>query len=145
LSGPHRYYVDTNVIIGILELPQTLSAEQNAFVAGVEAGKVRALTSELTVAECLVKPFANADQAGIAAFLTFLDGRPNFPVLPATRDLWIAAAEVRAKVRCSLPDALHIATAVSAGCDVFLTDDKRLNTVAPLKFERWSTLTLPSF
>jgi predicted nucleic acid-binding protein len=143
LSGPRRYYVDTNVIIGILELTETLSAEQNAFVAGIEAGKIKALTSELTVAECLVKPLANSDQLGITAFLAFLDDRPSFPILPATRNLWIAAAEVRAKTRCSLPDALHIATAVSARCDVFLTDDKRLRTITPMQLELWSTLTLP--
>ena len=138
---PH-YYVDTNVVIDILEAPEVLSTDQNAFVTGVESGRIKALTSELTLAECLVKPFGDEDTDAVNAYLMFLDNRRNFPVLAVTRDILIEAARVRAKLRCPLPDALHLATALSAGCDVLLTNDKRLKPVAPVRIALWSTFSV---
>ncbi|MGF1503674.1 MAG: type II toxin-antitoxin system VapC family toxin [Anaerolineae bacterium] len=35
-----------------------------------------------------------------------------------------SAAELRAHYNLRTPDARHIATAISAGCDAFLTNDK---------------------
>jgi predicted nucleic acid-binding protein len=43
-----------------------------------------------------------------------------------------AAAEMRVKYNLKLPDALQIATAIVAGCDVFLTNDSALKRVQEL-------------
>jgi predicted nucleic acid-binding protein len=140
LSGASRYYVDTNVVIYILESPTKLSAGQNAFVADLEAGRLEAVTSELTLAECLIKPLGDFDTTAVAAYQTFLNDRRNFPVLPVNRDILVEAAAIRARVRCPLPDAIHLATAVLARCDVLLSNDKRLKPVAPLQILSWNTL-----
>lgn len=140
MTGPYRYYVDTNVIIAIVETWARLSAGQQAFLADLQAGLIEALTSELTLAECLVKPLAEVDVAAIAAYQQFLDNRANFPVLPVTRDVLIKAAAIRAQTRSPLPDAIHIATAVNAQCDRLLTDDKRLRPVAPLQIQFWTSI-----
>jgi predicted nucleic acid-binding protein len=44
----------------------------------------------------------------------------------------VQAAELRARYKLSLIDALQIAAALGAGCDGFLTNDKDLKRVGTL-------------
>ena len=51
---------------------------------------------------------------------------PNFPnltFLSPTRNIIITAAKLRGQTNLKLIDALHIATAIDAGCPIFLTND----------------------
>ena len=48
-------------------------------------------------------------------------------VLALTRTVVDLATEIRAQFGARTPDALHIAAARAAACDVFLTNDYRLN------------------
>ncbi|MGH8006021.1 MAG: type II toxin-antitoxin system VapC family toxin, partial [Candidatus Binatia bacterium] len=45
------------------------------------------------------------------------------------------AAEVRAKYGFKTPDAIHLGAAVVSGCEVFLTNDHRLDRFAELSVE----------
>ena len=55
---------------------------------------------------------------------------------PITRDVLIEAAAIRATTRMKLPDAIHVATAVTCGCSALLTNDERLRATAgiPVRF-----------
>ena len=50
-------------------------------------------------------------------------------------DAWDLAAEVRAKHRLKTPDALHVACAVTLGCDLLLTADGRLARCSEVRSE----------
>jgi predicted nucleic acid-binding protein len=130
VAARSRFYVDTNVVIAIIELPNALSAAQSSFIEEVDRGRNKAITSELTLAECLVKPMADRNADVIAAYLTFLDGRSELPVLPVSRAILLEAARLRAETGVKLPDAIHLATAYAANCDVFLTSDRRVRVPA---------------
>ena len=108
------------------------------FLRLLDEGKVKALTSELTLAECLVKPFADRNAVAVSAYLEFLDGRQNFPVIPVSREILLAAARLRGKKNVKLPDAIHLATAGAFGCTVFLSNDRRLRSVDDLRILAWS-------
>jgi predicted nucleic acid-binding protein len=99
-----------------------------------------AVTSELTIAECLIKPLSDRNAGTVAAYLTFLDGRPEFPVLPVSRSILLEAARLRAETGIKLPDAIHVATASAADCDVFLTYDRRVRVSAKMKIWLWDEL-----
>ena len=43
-----------------------------------------------------------------------------------------AAAELRARYNLRMPDALHVAAALSTSCDALLTNDARLKRVQEL-------------
>lgn len=94
-------------------------ARYRAFIrelfGAIESGHVDAVTSELTLAEALVKPLeiGREDIAGLYADLIQNSGR--LIVLPVDRSILVEAASYRARLGIKLPDAIHVATAVAAG------------------------------
>ena len=57
-------------------------------------------------------------------------------VLPVERTILIEAARLQAQLTLRLPDAIHVATAVAAGCSTLLSNDRRLRVPADLKLLR---------
>jgi len=57
------------------------------------------------------------------------------PITPWPVSVTIAeqAARLRAQYRLRTPDAIHIATAMIAGCDAFLTNDRDLKRVQAIR------------
>lgn len=137
---PARFYLDTNVIISIIDGVETLETKQVEFISHIEENKIEALTSELTLAECLVRPLADKNISAIKAYMGFLEGRPDFAVIPVSRDILILAAQVRVDTRLKLPDAIHAATAKTSDCAIFLTCDRRIKNLAGLKIVLWDQL-----
>lgn len=54
-------------------------------------------------------------------------------VCPVTRDILIEAARLRSLSSLRLPDAIHLATAINAGCSAFLTNDRGIAAAAGIK------------
>lgn len=124
LAG-RRAYFDTNVFIYTLNGVPAFAPVLPPLLTAVETGRLAAVTSELAVAELLVKPFRDADARAEAACRAILFGQPNLILAPITRLVLIEAARLRAMTTLKLPDALHAATATLNGCDVLLTNDAR--------------------
>ena len=54
------------------------------------------------------------------------------PLIPVTLPIAESAADLRARYNLRTPDALHVASALSSGCDAFLTNDAGLKRVQEL-------------
>jgi predicted nucleic acid-binding protein len=132
-----RYYLDTNVVISIVEATKAYGAAQARFVKRIDDGEIEVVTSELTLAECLVKPLADRNLKAIEAYLGFLEGRPELSVLPIDRAILLDAARVRAELNIKLPDAIHVATALAARCERFVTSDKGIVLPRAIELARW--------
>jgi predicted nucleic acid-binding protein len=91
----------------------------------IDRGQLRSATSELTLAELLVKPIRDGDLTAQQTCQTMLLSNPRLAVLPIARQMLIESARLRATSGLKLPDALNLATATLAGCDVLLTNDTR--------------------
>ena len=87
-----------------------------------EAGQLVVVCSELVIAETLVRPIRERDLDLEAAFRDVF-AAPEVEVVPATRRLWEETARLRAATGLKTPDALHAATALQAGCALFITND----------------------
>jgi len=135
-----RHYLDSNVIISVVEATSAYGVAQSRFIGQIDAGEVEAVTSELTLAECLVKPLAERNLNAVKAFMAFLDGRQELPVLPIDRAILLNAARLRAELGNKLPDAIHVVTALSAACDKFVTSDKRIALPSLIELVRWDQL-----
>ncbi len=48
-------------------------------------------------------------------------------IVVLSREVIDRATEIRAQYGFKTPDAIHLAAAVTSGCDVFLTNDHRLD------------------
>jgi predicted nucleic acid-binding protein len=128
-----RLYLDTNVIIYAAEGTAALPASLKGALLRVDAGQLSAVTSELTLAEVLVKPLRDQDAAMIQRYESRLTSGPSLTVAPVSRGILARAAELRAgQTSLKLPDAIHAATALLHGCTTFLTNDARFETVGPL-------------
>jgi predicted nucleic acid-binding protein len=90
--------------------------------------------SDLTRLECWVKPL----KLGAATTLADLDAffiRPDVRLVPITTAVFDRATVIRATHNFKLGDSLHLAAAVEAGCDRFLTNDTRLSAFADIPVE----------
>lgn len=127
-------YFDTNVFITAFENAGARSDHAWWILDAVETGELKAVTSEITLAEILVKPIElGADDLCSAYEQVFVSG-PNFEVCPVERRILIEAARIRAgRKSIRLPDAVHIATAARRGCTYFLSGDTRLRLPQDMK------------
>ena len=83
-----------------------------ALFARIDAGELIAITSELTLAEVLGKPFVDDNIALQQRYTETLQNRRSVRIIPVTRDILIAATRLRAQHHAlKMPDALHAATA----------------------------------
>jgi len=126
-----RIYLDATPVIYTVEKMEPFAAIVDARLAAI--GVIR-VASDLTRLECRVKPI----QVGNAALLRDFDEyiADNISeIVPLTRTVLDRATEIRAQYRFNTPDAIHLAAAVVAKCDVFLTNDHRLDRFTELAVE----------
>jgi predicted nucleic acid-binding protein len=126
LMREERSYLDTNVIIGITETQSAMPDGQKGLVDAILNRKLIGVLSEITLAECLVKPIKENDRALIDLYTELFSEDSGLIILPVDRIVLIEAAYVRARHKIKLPDAIHFATAQLSGCSSFITNDHRL-------------------
>jgi predicted nucleic acid-binding protein len=123
-----RVYLDTNVLINLVEGEQ---GAENAFEAPVrryEEEGAEFVTSELTLAEVLVLPIRTGNETLIGLYEALFE-RFVMP-LPISREVLYLTAKLRAETASQrMPDAIHVATAMLAQADVFVTGDKGIKNL----------------
>lgn len=154
-------YLDTNVFVAAIEQNNALSRSiRRLFDLGAERSGLL-VTSELTLAELLVKPFlseepdsariaflarpqkqreasaAFTDSDALSARYAFLFGSDSaVRSVQIDRQILVRAAVMRSRnLAIKLPDALHLATAFQTGCTHIASGDRCLLAVAAAAFE----------
>jgi len=95
----------------------------------VENHAVRAVTSTVTFAEILTKPFADKNFSLADEIKFTLKSFSSLSVASIDENLGEAAALIRARYTIRLPDALQLAAAIQREATLFLTNDKRVKKV----------------
>lgn len=132
-------YADSNVFIYTVEGIEPYAQALRPLLASVAAGETRVVTSELTVAEVLVKPLRLADAVLYQAFEDAL-AAPGVRLVPISYEVLLRTARLRAAGRLRTPDAVHAATAQLSGCDVLLTNDAGIVAVPGVEVVRLSEI-----
>jgi predicted nucleic acid-binding protein len=88
----------------------------------VTAGDLAGVGSVLLLPEVLAKPMRDARAEEVAALVGFLSRLSLRPVDPVTAEL---STSLAVNYRLRAADAVHLATAVVAGADRFLTNNSR--------------------
>jgi predicted nucleic acid-binding protein len=126
-----RIYLDSPPVIYLVE---QVAPFWTAVRTRLSASGVVCVSSELTRMECLVLLLHNGDNRLVADFDTFFASEVAELVV-FTPAVFRRAAEIRAQLNFRTPDALHLAAAVEAACDVFLTNDAQLTRFSGLTVE----------
>ena len=100
-------------------------ARANKRIADLESAGDRFAVSHLSRLECRLRPIRIGDAAALALYDDFF-ALPNVQIVPITQAVFDRATLIRATFNLKLGDALHLAAAVEAGCDRFLTNDTAL-------------------
>ena len=125
-------YLDTNAIIYLTEGNPHFKDSIDALFVELEKSGARLITSELTYTEVLVSPFKTGDIALISAYERLLD--TLIEPIPLGRPEMFMAARMRANTpKLRTPDALHLATAILANANLFVTGDNGIDVPSPMK------------
>lgn len=126
-------YLDANVVIYAVEDMPPHATKLKELFNRFDRGELHAVTSELTLAEVLVRPIRDQRPQARAAYERLLRQSAALTIAPVTRDVLTLAAELRAALPpLKLPDAIHVATSLLRGCTTVLTNDVRFETVPGL-------------
>ena len=123
-SAPVVYYVERN---------SQFFAQARLFFQRINAGEITAVTSPITVAECLFYPYKLSHNILIQAFRSLLIQGTDTHFVPIDAQIADQSAQLRAQYNLGFADALQMATALQANCDAFLTNDKKLKRVQNIK------------
>lgn len=122
----HKVYFDTNIIIYVINNTLEFVDVCIPFFEAIENGDIIGCSSDVTVAELLVKPMQTNDMLAISNIKAMFDVGGYFETFTHDRATFELAAHIRATKGLKFIDALHTATAINKGCGFIVTNDKPL-------------------
>ena len=133
LQGVSKLFLDTAPIIYFVERnPQYLPYVRVVF-EHIRDSLLTAVTSPVTLAECLVRPYRLGQTELQQEFIDLMTGIEGIEFVGIDQTLALQAAQIRARYNLQLPDAFQIAVALAAGCEAFLTNDVIFRRVTELQ------------
>lgn len=131
LVGVRRLFLDTAPVIYHIEGNPAYQPLTDIIFQQIHSGMSEAVTSSVTLAECLVHPYRHGDLVLVQKFRNVITMgiHTQYTGVDASAEY---AAELRARYNLTLTDAFQIAAALAAGCDAFLTNDTALKRVSEL-------------
>ena len=127
-------YCDSVIMIYYFDGDPALKARAVQRVDGLLAAGDQIAVSHLSRLECRLKPLRTGNAASLALYDDFF-AHPSVQIVPITPAVFDRATMIRATLNFKLADALHLAAAVEAGCDLFLTNDTRLGRFQDIAVE----------
>jgi predicted nucleic acid-binding protein len=138
-----RIYVDSNIFIRALEKLDPVAKLLESLLTEGNSRSHVFMTAEMTLSELLVIPYRDNNPVLIRQYEDIFAGGEWLSVLPLNRGTFRRAARLRAGNKgLKLPDALHMAVALDAGCTFFLTGDEgiKASLLQPMEEVRTAAL-----
>lgn len=126
MIGYKKVFLDTAPIIYFIEHNDLYYEKIRTILQQLLNQDAMIFTSAITVEEYEVGPFRKGDLDSIRRFEMFIDDL-DIHLINIDRSIAARAASMRSEyVGYKAMDALQISSAISAGCDLFVTNDKQL-------------------
>lgn len=134
LMQQHRLIaLDTSILIYHLEENPAYIVQTSTFLQAIQQGRCHGILSEITLLELLVLPLRLQMQDVADEYELLLTSYPNLNLIPVSRPIILKAASIRATYGLKTPDSLIIATAISAGATLLVTNDKQWQRVQDIE------------
>jgi predicted nucleic acid-binding protein len=130
LQGVQRLFLDTAPVIYYIDRNPTYFTIVDALFEAIDSHNIQAVTSPITLAECLILPIHQNDRTQQELFSDLLTSPDTAEFICTNAAIARQAANLRVKYNLKLPDALQIATAIVAQCNAFLTNDIALKRIS---------------
>ena len=98
-------------------------------VRRTEEGRCRLVCTTLALLEVLVVPKRSGRVDLCQRYREIFDAFPNLRMQPVGEEIAEIASDLRARYNVKTPDAIHIAGAIAAGADAFISQDGNLKKV----------------
>lgn len=138
LPGIRTLFLDTAPVIYWVEQNPQYFPIVSVIFDRILNSMLMAVTSPITLAECLVHPYALNQTELQRNFINLIVNTENITF--KTIDTSMLA--IRAKYNLQLPDAFQIAVALNAECEAFLTNDTAFRRVTELQILILNELTI---
>ena len=132
LLGFTRIFLDTAPVVYFVERHPVFAPVVDDIFDRLDRVALSAVTSPITLLECLVLPFRSGSADLQRDFAELIVSGPGVTFIPLDAMIAQRGAELRARYNLSLADALQTAAALSAGCDAMLTNDVGLRRITEL-------------
>lgn len=140
LAGARKIYIDANVLIYFVEgCPEFQDRAERVLEYAAENG-IPVMTSEIAVAECLYGAHRPGRDGLAEKYGWLFRGADLIHLVPVSLGTCVDAARIGARNRLKLIDALHVASALDVGCDVFVTNDKGIRSPGGFRVVQLSSL-----
>lgn len=123
LARVRRVGIDTPVLIYHFEDVSPYSELTTYLLAHAASGAVDLILSTVTVAEILSGPWRGGNGERAGRIENVMQALPGVTIAPVTWETASRGAELRGKTGLPLPDALILASAISHGAQVIVTND----------------------
>ena len=124
-------YLDANGVIYSVERVEPYRALLEPLWQAAQDGVVTIVSSPILIIEALVKPLRDGNTEIEMQYRELFDANA-VRLLEASHAVFEDAARLRAAARLTTPDAIHAATALRAGCALFVTNDSDFRRVDAL-------------
>jgi len=124
-------YIDASGLIYSMERVEPYRALLEPMWQEAQDGNITIASSPLLVLEALVKPLRDRNEEIVSQYRElFASGVVR--LLEASYEMFDEAGSIRAETGLKTPDAIHAATAIRAGCALFITNDTDFRRVQGL-------------
>ncbi len=121
-----RLFFDTNLFIYLVEDREPWAQTVTGILERMSERKDVLLTSTMTLGEVLVKPLSLGDNGWANRYESLLSS-PGVTLIPFDKQCARIYAQLRQDKLIKAPDAIQLACAATAGCELFITNDDRLS------------------
>jgi len=135
LASARRVHVDASVLALHLTGSARFTPLTRAVLEMLAAGRLQGSTSALTLYQLLVEAYRRGEAETAATAERYLTTIPGLDVIDVTPAIARQASQVRAQLGGSAERAVQIATALSQGAHLFLTQRSAFRRVAGMSVE----------
>jgi predicted nucleic acid-binding protein len=132
LSQGNKLFLDTAPVIYYVENHPQYQSLVNYVFNGIDSGLLSAVTSPITLSECLVYPYRLGLTELQQDFIDLIVSGVNVEFIQIDESIAKQASQLRARYNLALLDSLQISVALVSKCDIFLTNDIQLKRVTEL-------------
>jgi predicted nucleic acid-binding protein len=133
ITAQSKLYIDTNIFIYFIERVDPFYQPIKQIFAHISDVGATIYTSEITIAECLHKPYRSGDRQLIGIYELLFERSNDVKLIELSGPLAKRAAEIGAPLGLRLIDSIHYVSALAQGCTFFISSDAKFKSTAELE------------